>query len=284
MNADNDHPYRGLTIYFGTKHHKEKAVQEAFSRLGITVKAVSIDTDSFGTFSGEIPRTGSVRDALQNKINEVIRSVPDARLILASEGSFGPHPAFPFSACDHEALLLWDRDRNHGFFVDHVSSETNFFSAELGRDDAPDEWIRRCRVPTHAMIVQAKDHPSIIFKALTSIDRIRAALQECMDASPVARAVLSADLRANQNPTRMKVIGEAASKLAERVASRCPSCKVPGFWPARAERGLPCGDCGAPTRVILGDHWKCEECGFQELKLRNVSPTADARFCGHCNP
>ena len=34
------------------------------------------------------------------------------KLGLASEGSFGPHPSIPFLACDYEALLFMDRERN----------------------------------------------------------------------------------------------------------------------------------------------------------------------------
>ena len=60
--------YENLKINFATKHDKEKTLSPLFAPYGLDCQMVEVDTDKFGTFSGEIERSGSVRETLRQKI------------------------------------------------------------------------------------------------------------------------------------------------------------------------------------------------------------------------
>jgi hypothetical protein len=78
-------------------HRKEEAVAPALlSTLGLlVVPARGLDTDQLGTFSGEVPREGSMLDVAMRKAR-LGMSATGLPLGIASEGTFGPHPAIPF--------------------------------------------------------------------------------------------------------------------------------------------------------------------------------------------
>ena len=82
-----------------TRHGKGPAFARALSPLGMeVVLADAVDTDAFGTFSGERPRTLSALDTAQAKARAALGSGSWA-LGLASEGTYGPHPEAP--------VLVW---------------------------------------------------------------------------------------------------------------------------------------------------------------------------------
>ncbi len=90
-------------------------------------------------------------------------------------------------------------------------------------------------------------------------------------------------MRADMNPTRMKLIGELAQKLANRIATACPKCDSPGFGLIHTEMGLPCSSCEMPTELTLNEVWGCVCCNHTEKRgrkdgLKQASP-ADCPFC-----
>ena len=90
------HSFRGIQIVFATNHGKVEAAKDPFQTiLSSSVKEVTIDSDSLGTFSGEVERPGSMIDALQGKIR-LARAITDSRYILASEGSFSSADGFGY--------------------------------------------------------------------------------------------------------------------------------------------------------------------------------------------
>jgi hypothetical protein len=102
--------FTGRTLVLATMHGKESVILPPLeARLGVRgVVAPGLNTDQFGTFTGEIPREGSPLEAARRKVLAALDAT-GARLGVASEGSFGPHPAIPFLAADVELLLLVDR-------------------------------------------------------------------------------------------------------------------------------------------------------------------------------
>ena len=82
-------PYDGSAIVFATMHDKQRLADDSFAELlGATVVAPEhLDTDQFGTFAGDIPRTLSPYHAalVKARLAMQISGVPFA---LASEGSF----------------------------------------------------------------------------------------------------------------------------------------------------------------------------------------------------
>ena len=282
--ANHKNPYHGLTVFFGTKHEKDRVVRPKLETIGIDCSVADIDTDLFGTFTGEVNRIGTVRENLRKKVNAVFDEYPDCRLALASEGSFGPHPHQGLVHSDHEALLLVDRLKNREFYVDHLSTETNHFEVEFGPRDDLEAVLKRAQYPTHGLVVQAKGNSNVIFKGLRSFYEIGQAMLDCFTASPEARVVLSADLRANLNPTRMRVIEETARKLIEKLNSICPHCSEIGFWPTKAVSGLPCNSCDLPTERLKGHSWGCEICAYEEYRGAESRDGVDPKFCSFCNP
>ena len=85
--------YRGSSVALLTQHGKEKVVAPLLAAaIGCDVVLVTgFDTDQLGTFTRDIPRSGTQIEAARKKarIGMGLASLP---LGLASEGSFGPDP------------------------------------------------------------------------------------------------------------------------------------------------------------------------------------------------
>lgn len=279
----NSHPYEGQTVYLGTKHGKQAALEPHFEKIKMRCLTIAVDTDQFGTFTGEVERTGTVKETLRRKANEVGKSVPAARFVLASEGSFGPHPHLGFVHCDHEVLLFFDRQTGLEIFADELSTETNHDETELGPNDDFQKCLARLKFPSHGLIVRPKGRPADIYKGITDVRELDRAISECFRLSEVSKVILSTDMRASFNPTRMSVIGQAGQKLLERLTSFCPSCSSPGFGAAERIRGLPCSECGAATRAtkaVIHRCPRCQACESYAVEARFIDPSE----CDFCNP
>jgi hypothetical protein len=94
-----------------------------------------------------------------------------------------------------------------------------------------------------------------------------------------------ADMRANRNPTRMRVLRALSWKLAKRLERLCRKCHTPGFGPIGARRGLPCECCGEPTHWVDFEIDGCSVCGHAESRPRKDGrKTAPKLSCSSCNP
>ena len=119
-----NHPYWGLDFVFATMHKKDKILAPSFrEQLKATLQAPkNLNTDQFGTFSGEITRPSNIKAVLREKAL-LGTKLTGLRQGLASEGTFGPHPWIPFVQSNRETLLFVDLDREIEIFVDHVSTK-----------------------------------------------------------------------------------------------------------------------------------------------------------------
>lgn len=239
------HPWAGETVYFGTRHGKSRTVQGPLRAIGIRCVTARIDTDAFGTFSGSVPRMASIRETLQAKIRQVFEEFPQARFALANEGSFGPHPFFGVPS-NHEAFLCKERDRPYEIFVDHLSTEVHHFEYRVNPGDDWEALLKKTRFPSHALCIQREGDPVPFQTAIRSRHRLEEALRRISRLpGPPRTLLLSADLRAHLNPTRMEVIRQLGKKLIDRISSLCPSCYQPGFWPEKPGEGAPCPACNS---------------------------------------
>lgn len=84
-------PYKGCLIAMGTRHQKEGQVAPAFAALldARVIVPPSLDTDQFGTFTGERPRLLPAIDAARAKASLAMRVAGTAHG-LASEATYGP--------------------------------------------------------------------------------------------------------------------------------------------------------------------------------------------------
>lgn len=281
------HPYRNLEIVLATRHSKDNALSDLFrDRFGITlVVPADLDTDLLGTFSGETPRPGPLKDVLREKARLGMKKT-GMKLGLASEGSFGPDPLFPARACDHEALLLVDDDRNIEIFVDHLSFQTNFGHLETRDWKEVEAFAKAVEFGTHGLIVRPaneKIDSSTMSKGVTDTARLRADFDRITSSGH--SVWLETDMRAHMNPTRMKAIRSVGEKLMARLESLCPSCSTPGFGLTRVLRGLPCEACDTPTDLPYKEIWSCPSCPQVEYRRREDGlEKASPDHCPECNP
>ena len=270
--------YRGRRAILASMHGKEEAVAPAFSSLlGVELVVTDkLDTDQLGTFTGEVPRPGTMRETLRRKAMMGVDAT-GIPLSVASEGSFGPHPVIPFLASAREVLMFLDAERGIEVVEELLSEHTNFASLEITPGADVEGFLAQVGFPSHALIFRQGE---LIVKGITSRPQLQALLAA---AGPSAR--LETDMRAHLNPTRMKEIGKLAGNLARRVATLCPACRAPGFGVTGVERGLPCGECGAETQLVKLRVNTCSTCGHAERAPRaDGRMTANPAECQECNP
>ncbi len=277
--------YRGTVIVFGTMHGKERQAAPVFAELlGARVVAPSgLDTDQFGTFSGDIARTLSPIDTARAKAR-LAMTATDSRYGLASEASYGSLPGVGWPG--HEEILLFLDDtrgieilEGNRTLATPGSRQRVRCSSEL-RDLPPAlGW------PAQALLVRpaAGGHGHDIVKGITRADQLADAARTAAARSDDGHALVEPDLRAHCNPTRRAVLTRLARTLATRLATGCPACGSPGYGRTDVDTGLPCAACGTPTELAVADVHTCPACPHQHRKPYPAC-TADPRWCPDCNP
>ncbi|MBY0384699.1 hypothetical protein K2X05_06030 [bacterium] len=285
MDNNKRHPFSGESVFFATKHSKEKVIAPLLEKLGMNCIRADVDTDIFGTFSGEVNRVGGVRETLRLKTSAAAKVNPTARFLLASEGSFGPHPFIAFMQSDHEALLFVDKKLKIEIYVEEISTQTNHAEIEFSPSDDLHAFLQHIRFPEHGIIVKPKGRSDIILKNFPTFQSVEQAINDGFRFSAESKVILSTDMRANFNPSRMKVIEKVGLKLIESLNSFCPKCKTPGFAISKGVPGLPCEECGLPSQISKNVVWSCVKCDYEEQKSRPDGLVAiPASNCEFCNP
>lgn len=285
LDKDSKHPYSGKDVYFATQHSKDKVLAPLLNTLGIRCIRADVDTDMYGTFTGEVERTTEVRETLRLKAYAAAKLIPNARFLLASEGSFGPHPFMNFLPSDHEALLFVDKKLDIEIYVEEISTKTNYLEIEFESRDNLQEFLKQIGFPEHGIIVKLKENKKTVFKNLHTLHELQQAILNAFAMSSEPKIVLSTDMRANFNPTRMKVIKQVGKKLVAALNSFCPECKTVGFAISTSFPGLPCADCGHASQTTKDVLWSCVKCNYTEKKARpDGKTTIPAACCELCNP
>lgn len=277
--------FQNETIYFVTKHGKEQILSPLLLALDLSCVPVQIDTDIFGTFSGEVLRIGTVRETLRKKVQAAADILPDAKIFLASEGTFGPHPIIGFIKTDLESLLLWQKDMNVEIYAEYLC--TNPIHVEKVFESTNDFrlFLKEIGFPEHGVIVRPEGMIRPIFKGLHREQDVEEAMLACFAASKNGKVILATDLRANHNPTRRNAIRKACLNLIEKLKSNCPRCEFPGFAIDKAVPGLPCADCGKPSQTARALMWACVKCDYtEERPLPDGKLTVNCSECEFCNP
>ncbi|MEI6110321.1 MAG: DUF6671 family protein, partial [Cyanobium sp. ELA712] len=148
-------PYAGRPVALATCHGKERVLRRPFrAGLGVEIMVASgFDTDSLGTFSGERPRPADAATTCRLKA-EAALDATGASLGLASEGSFGPHPAIPFLPLAIEWMTFVDRRRALVIQERLDGPATNFSHTVIAAGADPASWLERIGFPSHAVIVR----------------------------------------------------------------------------------------------------------------------------------
>ena len=273
--------YRGRRIAVGTRHGKQHQFAPAFhSFLGAElVTPTDLDTDQFGTFSGETPRPGPAVDAARAKAR-LAMTVTGLPFGLASEASYGPLPG---GWHGHEEILLFcDDTRGTEVLEGHRSATVPGFSHRVaGWADTPASLL--AGLPRQALIVRPADPlAEAIVKGVTDTAALESAVVAAAASSRDGLAIVEPDLRAHHNPSRRQVLARLAITMARRLATACPRCGTPGFGRVDTEPGLPCRVCETPTSLPRSEIHACAACAHQVA--RALGKGADPALCPHCNP
>ena len=275
-----DTPYRGRTIAVGTRHGKQHQFAPAFQHLlgADLTTPPDLDTDRFGTFTGEIERRGGAADAARGKalLAMAVTGLPYG---LASEASYGILPGGWFG--HEEVVVFCDTVAGIEVVEGHRSTAVPGYRQRIRRpEELPGPFV--AGLPDQALTVRPDGAGGDPVKGITDIDTLAAAIAAAVAASPAGVALVEPDLRAHHNPSRRRVLRRLAMTLARRLATECPACGAPGFGRVDAETGLPCRLCEAPTALVRAEIHACASCAHQLTRV--VSQTADPAMCPSCNP
>lgn len=277
--------FTGRKLLIATKHAKESVIQPLFEKeFNVTCHTnTTFDTDILGTFSGEIERRFSTMETLRKKC---LLAAQEEKfdLIVASEGSFGTHPTLFFAAADDKFMLFLDLKNNIEISSREISLETNFSGEEVNTSNQLLVFAEKALFPSHALILKSSEkNPEIIYKGIVQKEDLLNKFQELK--SKFSSVFVETDMRAHLNPTRMQVIQKATEKLVAKIKKTCPSCNFPGFDVEEIIKGLPCDNCGLPTKSTLALKYSCKNCDFkQEQKFPNNKKFEEPTFCDYCNP
>lgn len=277
--------FDGRNLLIATKHRKETVIAPLFKEAFGVHCFISdeFDTDSLGTFTGEIARKKNPIETLHDKCDLASKTV-GADLVLASEGSFGPHPTLFFAHADDEWIMLKDYRNNMVITAREISTETNFNGEIINNKKDLDNFAQKVQFPTHQIILKpAERNYSKIVKDIHDWTTLYQHFEMMLNEFGTAYA--ETDMRAMNNPTRMKVIAAATQKLIAKIKSVCPVCNYPGFDICEVKPGLPCSNCYLPTRSTLSHYYQCKNCNHTMEKKypRNVK-FEDPMYCDNCNP
>ena len=285
-----------------TRHGKLDLIAPALLPVGFTVRAVDVDTDALGTFSGEVARPGPPHEVAVAKAR-LGMAASGARVGIASEGTVGPSPLVPFANADTELVVLVDDELGITVIGRHVSHDLLVVGEDLHPDDLHDGGrldglLARAGVGErsggHHLIVRPSgawgaSTGSVgpvgpVVKAVADRATLEDAIVRCAAASTDGRARVETDLRAHLCPSRRPAIAAAAADLAVRLGARCPACGSPGWGPVRTSPGRPCADCGTPTRAVRADVDGCVACPEERERPRVDLGPVDPAQCDRCNP
>lgn len=275
--------YKNKRILLASKHQKEQAIYPVVHEmLGATLDVSSLDTDQFGTFTGEIPRPLTPYETCILKAKTAANETGH-RFSMANEGSFGPHPSNPFVASGHEIMVFVDSD--NGWIVSEqlVTEKTNYTTMLIYPETTIDNVLDAALFPSHGLTLQSGDRSVVIAKGITTHRQLEDAMASgFQDHSSL---FLSTDMRAMVNPTRMASIRELATKLVKRIMTPCPDCGLPGFGFKYHSGSLPCEACGAASNMYAFENFACIECAYLEKKPRQDGlKKSDPTYCNDCNP
>ncbi|HLP49638.1 MAG TPA: DUF6671 family protein [Chitinophagales bacterium] len=266
-------------------HGKENVIAPILQQgLGVTCFTPgNLDTDKFGTFTGEIERTMDAIDAARQKCLQAMQ-LYNYDLCVASEGSFGPHPSMFFIPANEELILFMDARNGIEIVARELSTATNFNSRELTTLNQLNKFASEVGFPSHALILrQPGENRSEIKKGIVEPALLEKYFLQLVEKYGAVHA--ETDMRAMYNPSRMLVIAAATKKLLHRIKSTCPQCGTPGFGITEAKKGLPCSLCSLPTQSTLYYICQCNQCHYNKMEERpDNKKIEDPMYCDFCNP
>lgn len=271
---------------FATKHQKELLVQDSFKNvLGIDLVVAELDTDQFGTFSGEIERKLSPLDTAVAKARAGIEKT-GLKLGLASEGTIGNDLQMPLVVSDLELMVLVDTERN--LIISELFRSFEIVSAnlEVTLDTDLTDYLSKINFPSQRII--AKRHPLTdekdVIKGIANLAELNSAIAKLANQNRNQRLILEPDYRAHNCPTRKSNISRVGERLLQRILNLCQKCQTPGFGKVNYLRGLHCASCKTfNPDAIASEYLGCVACDYQ-TPGKTIRTELDSANCDICNP
>ena len=277
--------FKNRILLVSSMHAKERAIAPVLEpALGVTCFTdTTFNTDRFGTFTGEITRTASPLDTVRIKCREGMQQA-GCDLAIATEATFGPHPGLWMIPAHHEIMMLIDERHGLEIHVSTISTDTNYASSSASSEEELLAFARKAGFPAHGLILQSSTPgKKEIAKGITHQEELLTVYRNMMHAHGDVR--VETDMRAHLNPKRMSVIRDLTGKLLIKINQECPACHAPGFGVDQLIAGLPCRDCGMPTRSAISKMTTCACCGHTvEQKYPANKMTEEPGYCPACNP
>ena len=276
--------YHGSRVALLTRHGKGGVIAPVLEpELGCLIELVTgFDTDLLGTFTRETPRSGTQLAAARCKARKGMELAGRSQGI-ASEGSFGLDPYAGVVPWNVE-LLVWIDDEAGIEVVGIAQGEARSGHIHSGDWLEVADFAQREGFPEHQLVLRPDDESATrICKDIADWSTLKTCFDSCLAQSGSATVFVELDLRAFANPTRMKLIEQAAADLLQRLQSTCPVCVTPGFWISERRPGLPCAACRLPTPAYLSEVWTCVGCQHRRIAKRTDRSAADPALCAYCN-
>lgn len=277
--------FQNRKLVIATMHEKEKVIAPLIEKeFGISCfVSPNINTDTFGSFCGQIERLDDPITAVRNKCLLAMKE-SSCDLGIASEGSFGQHPTVFFAPADDEIVIFIDNKNGLEIIARELSTETNFKAALIYNEQELNEFAESVGFPSHGIIARKNENDFIrIQKGIVSWEKLKETSFDFIQ--NYGSVYLETDMRAMYNPTRMKVIERATKKLVDKINSRCSNCDAPGFDVLEVKKGLPCSVCRFPTQSTKSWIYSCEKCEFKKEVLYPAQKMEeDPMYCDVCNP
>lgn len=259
-----------FNVAFLTKHQKGDIIQPVLQTIGLKIIETSaFDTDTLGTFSGDVERTLSPKDAALYKAKKAVE-LTGSVWGLGSEGSFGGGPYPGVMNWNEEILCLYNSHNGNALFAS-ASGPSLVEKASINSQSALAALTKKFPNQLWMLEEQGEIIKGLDYQAITQ----RLAQQDTL--------LLKPDLRAMHCPHRQEMLANAAYDLVKRWQARCPHCDASNFVIKKIQQGLPCRTCTFATERVKSRTKICDECGFTEQE--NSTPAfADPMYCPICNP
>jgi hypothetical protein len=277
--------FQNRKCVIATKHGKEKVIAPILEKnlaVDCFVPA-NFDTDQWGTFSGEVERKEDVLNTLREKCLNAMKE-NNCDLAIASEGSFGAHPSIFFAHADDEVAMLLDSKNNLEIIARELSIETNFNGSQISNCNELIDFATKANFPSHGLILKSSESNfEQVIKGIVDEKTLLEGFHTL--SSKYEKVYVETDMRALYNPSRMKIIEKAVTKLVKVALTQCPNCNYSGFTVTEIKEGLPCEWCHSPTRSTLSFISTCKKCSFiAEEKYPHQKTAEDPMYCDFCNP
>ncbi|MHB8141510.1 MAG: DUF6671 family protein [Vulcanimicrobiaceae bacterium] len=271
------HPWFRRRALIVTKHGKERVIMPLLQHtFAMQVELLLLDTDVHGTFTGEVPRTGSAKDALQRKIADAFPFADRGDVVVASEGSFF-HDML--GAVDVELVAIHEVGSESPVVGKCRSYDTNAARFQIRDDIALQRAIAVIGLPSHGAVLRVNG--PVFEKGIHEAQVLKRLAQEFLEEG--AAVEIESDMRAYHNPRRMRMIARACADAIRSARVFCPACGEPGFRVVEAIAGALCEWCRTPTTLAKAYRSACRRCGFESVSETGTA-YVEQRWCPYCNP